>query len=171
MGQLVYQNIKLPQMNKLASLLAKKLSPGDILVLKGPLGAGKTTFTKETCHYLKIQEEVTSPSFTLINKYNGPSTIYHLDFYRLSDHFEVNNLDLEEIFSSGKNIIFIEWADNFLSLIPQEHLLINFKITDHLNRTISFKASGKRYKKLLKELGDSAPFRGAPTKRGAVPFI
>lgn len=92
--------------------LGKNLESGDIVLLFGDLGAGKTTFTQGICHGLGLPkgEYIRSPTFTLINEYQGHSPIYHIDLYRLETHEEIEALGLEEIlFANGTAIV--EWAE------------------------------------------------------------
>ncbi len=95
--------------------LAKRLRPGTIVLLRGDLGAGKTTLVKgiaEGFHAAQA-EEVTSPTFTLIHEYRGPEvTLYHIDLYRIDTQRELDTLALDDLIDSG-NILLIEWGEKF----------------------------------------------------------
>jgi tRNA threonylcarbamoyladenosine biosynthesis protein TsaE len=93
--------------------LGEQLKGGEILLLSGPLGAGKTIFVKGLATALGIdREEVTSPTFTLVNPYAGTLTLYHIDLYRLDDGpSAAHAVDLEELLSDEKAVIVIEWAE------------------------------------------------------------
>ena len=93
--------------------LGSRLQGGEILLLSGPLGAGKTIFVKGICAALGIDEEdVTSPSFTLVNPYSGRLQLYHLDLYRLDEGASAAHaVDLDELLSEDRAVIVIEWAE------------------------------------------------------------
>jgi tRNA threonylcarbamoyladenosine biosynthesis protein TsaE len=90
-----------------------QLSGGEILLLNGPLGAGKTVFVKGIAAALNIEpEEVTSPSFTLVNPYTGRLPLFHIDLYRLGEGLSAADaVDLEELLNHDQAIIVIEWAE------------------------------------------------------------
>ena len=89
------------------------LTGGEIILLNGPLGAGKTVFVKGLAHALEIDgDEVTSPSFTLVNLYEGRLRLYHLDLYRLSEGAQAAHaVDLDELLTEMRSVIVIEWAE------------------------------------------------------------
>src|ERR1051325_1852236 len=93
--------------------LGSRLSGGEILLLSGPLGAGKTILVKGICAALGIdEEEVTSPSFTLVNPYSGRLQLYHIDLYRLDEGARAAHaVDLDELLSDERAVIVIEWAE------------------------------------------------------------
>jgi tRNA threonylcarbamoyladenosine biosynthesis protein TsaE len=93
--------------------LGERLLGGEILLLQGPLGAGKTILVKGICAALGIDEdEVTSPSFTLVNPYEGRLRLYHLDLYRLDEGASAAHaVDLDELLSDERSVIVIEWAE------------------------------------------------------------
>ena len=93
--------------------LGSRLEGGEILLLSGPLGAGKTVFVKGICAGLGLDaEEVTSPSFTLVNPYNGRLPLYHIDLYRLDEGASAAHaVDLDELLSDEHAVIVIEWAE------------------------------------------------------------
>ncbi|HEY2964479.1 MAG TPA: tRNA (adenosine(37)-N6)-threonylcarbamoyltransferase complex ATPase subunit type 1 TsaE [Pyrinomonadaceae bacterium] len=93
--------------------LGSRLQGGEILLLSGPLGAGKTIFVKGICAALGMdEEEVTSPSFTLVNPYSGRLQLYHLDLYRLEEGARAAHaVDLDELLSDERAVIVIEWGE------------------------------------------------------------
>ncbi len=86
------------------------LQPGDIVLLYGDLGSGKTTLTQGICRGLGMKDYIRSPTFTLINEYQGRTPIYHVDLYRLESFKEIEALGLEEVFF-GNGISIVEWAE------------------------------------------------------------
>ncbi|HEX7294820.1 MAG TPA: tRNA (adenosine(37)-N6)-threonylcarbamoyltransferase complex ATPase subunit type 1 TsaE [Pyrinomonadaceae bacterium] len=93
--------------------IGEKLNGGEILLLSGPLGAGKTLLVKGICAAIGIEEEdVTSPSFTLVNPYDGRVRLYHIDLYRLDEGVTAAHaVDLDELLSEEDSVIAIEWAE------------------------------------------------------------
>ncbi len=92
-----------------------------VVAFSGNLGAGKTTFIKELCNQLGVQENVTSPTFSIINQYTtvNNSTIFHIDLYRVKDEEEAINAGVEESIYSG-DVCFIEWPEKLISLLPED---------------------------------------------------
>lgn len=103
----------------LAADLAKRLRDGDVVALVGALGTGKTTFVKGLARGLFIAEEVLSPSFVLARSYKGNKLLHHLDFYRVRDPGELEEVGLLELLPPESGITAVEWADRFPDLIPK----------------------------------------------------
>lgn len=117
------RTVKTPSgLKPLAKSFVAKLEPGAVILLEGSLGAGKTTFVKAICNELDVNpNQVKSPSYTLINEYDGKWTIYHMDLYRLSDSSEINGLGLAEYieFPEDESITFIEWPQSALAYLNE----------------------------------------------------
>jgi len=96
--------------------LGRSLVKGDVVLLYGPLGSGKTVLVKGICAGLKVKGLVKSPSFVIVNEYEGRWPVFHIDLYRLS-HREVRNLKLDEYFD-GDGVAVVEWAER-LAVVPQ----------------------------------------------------
>ena len=117
--------------------IGASLKTGDVIALVGDLGAGKTCLTQGIARGAGIasNEVVNSPSYTLINEYEGEVPIYHIDLYRLQHHGEIVDLGLEE-YLEGAGICIIEWADRMTNLLPANHLEITITWVDESTRTI-----------------------------------
>ena len=106
--------------------LASKLNVGDVVVLSGELGAGKTKFTEGFLKYFGLDNEISSPTFSIVNEYKKDDlNIYHFDVYRLEDVDEFYAIGGEEYFSSG--ICIIEWGEIIEDALPQNCIRINFE--------------------------------------------
>jgi tRNA threonylcarbamoyladenosine biosynthesis protein TsaE len=108
--------------------IGERLNGGEVLLLSGPLGAGKTLLVKGICAALGIEEEdVTSPSFTLVNPYEGRLRLYHIDLYRLDEGATAAHaVDLDELLAEEDSVIVIEWAERMGEyLLPPNTWRIN----------------------------------------------
>lgn len=134
----------------IAAKLAKWLEPGDLILLEGDLGAGKTTFTKGLATGLGIKRVIKSPTYTIIREYlDGRLPLYHMDVYRLEETGGMD-LGLEEYFE-GEGVSIVEWAKFIPEDLPTEYLQIKLQPAgeDLMERTILFNPIGQRYTKLL----------------------
>jgi len=132
--------------------LGKLLEPGDVVALIGQLGAGKTCFTRGVAEGMGANPEiVTSPTFVLINEYQGFMPLYHFDAYRLRGADDMYALGWDEYFA-GNGACVVEWADRVEDCLPDEHLRVVIEIDEPGRRTIHFDARGDRYCGLVKEL-------------------
>jgi tRNA threonylcarbamoyladenosine biosynthesis protein TsaE len=105
--------------------LADKLKAGDVIALTGELGTGKTTLAKYVAQGLGVSEDVTSPTFTLINEYkSGRLPLYHFDMYRISGEEDARNLGIEDYFY-GNGVSIIEWADKIPGMVPKTSMTIS----------------------------------------------
>ena len=143
---------------KIGKEVGKLARPGDLLAFYGELGAGKTCFIQGISQQLEVKDYVTSPSFTIINEYQGKIPIYHFDLFRLNNAEEILELGYEEYFY-GEGLAVIEWAEKIEQLLPKEHLKIDIKFKNYHKRIISFIPQGDRFEKLLKELSKIENFR------------
>ena len=143
---------------KIGKEIGKLVRPGDLLAFYGELGAGKTCFIQGISQQLEVKDYVTSPSFTIINEYQGKIPIYHFDLFRLNSAEEILELGYEEYFY-GEGLTVIEWAEKIEQLLPREHLKIDIKFKDRYERIITFISQEDRFKKFLKELSRIENFR------------
>lgn len=116
--------------------LAKKIKAPKIIVLSGDLGAGKTTFTKGFAKGLGINEIITSPTFTLLNEYEGKEKMYHFDMYRLSSKEEAYELGFEDYFNKNDGIVLVEWAENVKGLFCPPYTKITLNKISNTKREI-----------------------------------
>lgn len=106
---------------ELAESLASLARAGDVVVLAGDMGAGKTAFAQGYARGLGVEDRVTSPTFTLVHVYEGRLTIHHLDVYRLDSIGEALDLGLPEMLDDG-GVVLVEWGDAILPVLPHDHL-------------------------------------------------
>ena len=133
--------------------LASRLNIGDIILLVGDLGAGKTKFTEGLLSFWFLQDEISSPTFTIVNEYNTQNiNIYHFDVYRLSDVDEFFAIGGLEYFENGISII--EWGDIIEDIIPKDFIKITIlKDENNLNlRTFDISPNSTRLENVIKEL-------------------
>lgn len=106
--------------------LSQFLEPGDVIGFFGDLGSGKTRTIQGICQGLACNGDVNSPTFTIINEYQGKFPVYHFDFYRIESEREIFDLGYEEYFYND-GICLIEWAERVESLLPPNHIEIHLK--------------------------------------------
>ncbi len=135
---------------RIGSELGKLVQAGDLILLTGELGTGKTCLAQGLARGLGIVEPTPSPSFVLVREYQGRHTLYHLDFYRLEEK-EIEEMGLED-YLSRKGVCVVEWAERGLKLLPPEHLLVELWHLSQGERRLRFSAYGERHVKLLSEL-------------------
>ena len=152
------------QTQHLGMRLGELLHGGELLLLDGQLGMGKTTFTQGLAQGLGITATITSPTFTLLKEYlgqvrrtqgeqgntKGPA-LYHFDLYRLDDPEEIFDLGFEDYFYDTTGVCVVEWADKANGLWVPETLRIAIGIRSETERTLLFTAIGARYSELLRQ--------------------
>ncbi|WNS80389.1 tRNA (adenosine(37)-N6)-threonylcarbamoyltransferase complex ATPase subunit type 1 TsaE [Domibacillus sp. DTU_2020_1001157_1_SI_ALB_TIR_016] len=140
----------LEEMSAFASALADTLRPGDVLLLEGDLGAGKTTFTQHLAKALGVTKNVNSPTFTIIKEYEGTYPLYHMDVYRLGEESE--DLGFDEYFY-GNGITVVEWAHLIADQLPEEYIQINlFHTGVEGQRKVQLTLNGDRYVRILEKV-------------------
>lgn len=136
----------------LGKKIGQQLVAGDVLVLDGDLGAGKTTFTKGLAAGLEIPDIIKSPTFTIIHEYqDGRLPLYHMDAYRL-ENGGAEDLGLEEYFD-GDGVSVVEWAEFVEDELPTDFLAIHFKRTgDDNTRILEFEPHGQHFDQIVKSV-------------------
>jgi len=131
--------------------LGALLEPGDVICLVGDLGSGKTTLMQGVAAGWGSLDQVSSPTFVLVNVYRRLESqrLFHLDAYRISGPQEAEDLDLEALIAQGPLVI--EWADRIEAALPKERLWIQMRYIDITQRDLIISAHGKRYKNILNQ--------------------
>lgn len=136
--------------SRIGEKLGRLVNEGNIICLSGDLGAGKTAFTKGIAKGMGVEDYVTSPTYTIINEYEGRLPLYHFDVYRLNDVEEMYELGYEEYFF-GDGVVVVEWADIVRDIIPGERLwitILNARGDD--TREIIIEPTGEVYDNIVK---------------------
>jgi tRNA threonylcarbamoyladenosine biosynthesis protein TsaE len=138
---------------RIGQRLGELLAPGDVLLLLGDFGAGKTHFAKGVALGLGSEDMVNSPSFVLINEYRaGPRhqrmPIYHIDLYRIEQPGELAGIGLEDTLG-GHGVCLIEWAERAAGWLPADHLAIHLQHLSDTKRVLRFTPTGRRYEELV----------------------
>lgn len=155
-NRLVVQTRSSEETRELAAAIAPLLVPGDVLVLSGDLGAGKTTFVQGLAKGLGIVERVTSPTFILMKEYpGGRFPLMHLDVYRLAKIQEVIDLGIDE-YLDPSYVVAVEWGDRVEPLLPQDHLNVELTHDGADTRTISLNAKGAHWEARMSTITDLA---------------
>ncbi len=115
---------------RIAMCVATHVRPGKVIALRGDLGAGKTCFVQGLARVLAREEDVHSPTFTIVNEYGDGPALYHIDLYRLNDAEAIRDLALEDVFDSPA-IVAVEWAERAESMLPEKRVDITF---EHVNQ-------------------------------------
>lgn len=145
---------------RIGQRLGEHMQPGDVVLLTGDLGVGKTRLVKGIAQGLNSPDLVSSPSFVLVNEYRSPWRsgslwLYHVDLYRLDDPSELSTLGLDEIWDS-EGICLVEWADRAMDDLPGAHLEISMQYLDETKRVLRFEPRGARYQQLVEDFKQSA---------------
>lgn len=137
-------------MEGIANWLAPLLMSGDVLLLYGDLGAGKTTFVQYLAQALGVGEDqyVSSPSFALLHEYTGNMPIFHMDLYRLTDEEEVETAGLSEYFDSP-GLILVEWPQRLATLLPDTRLEIHINIQEDQSRDLILRPIGQSWQQRI----------------------
>ena len=137
------------QTRRLGIRLGSLLQSGDVVCLSGDLGAGKTTLVQGVAQGWGSTDQVSSPTFVLVNVYRRPDgkQLHHLDAYRLQNWMEAEDLDLDLMIEKGA--LLIEWPERIKEVLPEERLNINLNYVDDTQRGMVFSPRGERFKTLM----------------------
>ncbi|WP_438977650.1 tRNA (adenosine(37)-N6)-threonylcarbamoyltransferase complex ATPase subunit type 1 TsaE [Polaribacter sp.] len=133
------KNYSLQDLPKIASEIISS-AKNKTLLFYGQMGVGKTTLIKELCKSLGVLDNISSPTFSLVNEYQTANNdkVYHFDFYRIEDEEEAFDIGIEDYFDS-KNWCFIEWPENIENLLPLDAVEIHLSLLDDEQRNIQLK--------------------------------
>lgn len=137
-------------------ILGALLLPGSVVGLVGELGAGKTCFIKGMAYGINrtSEDEVTSPTFAILQEYEGSVPLYHLDAYRIAGSDDLETVGLDDCMEGG-GIVAIEWADRITGVLPDEHLMISIEVIGEHKRKFIFKPKGIQYRAAVQKLCDT----------------
>ena len=136
-----------------ARLLGERCVGGEIFLLVGPLGAGKTCFTQGLAWGLGVEEYTHSPTFVMVAQYRGRLALHHIDLYRVESTEEAIDLGLDE-YLYGDGVCAIEWAEKLTPALAEEGLLVEMEHLGEDERRLTFRPSGRRSRELLAGLQD-----------------
>ena len=115
--------------------LAQTLTPGAVIALTGGLGAGKTAFVRGLARGLGVTGRVTSPTFTIVNEYDGQIPLFHFDMYRINDENELFEIGWDDYLDRG-GVIAVEWSENITELLPKNSILVKIRKSGDFTREI-----------------------------------
>ncbi len=138
------------QTRRIGRALGGAARKGDVILLVGPLGAGKTCLAQGIAQGLEVASQVISPSFVLVREHQGRLPFYHIDLYRVDQSKEIEDMGLDE-YLYGDGICVVEWADRAIGLLPTEHLLIKMEYVSPRVRKLTIAAT-EGYGALLQAL-------------------
>ena len=113
---------------------SKDLRNGDVVILNGDLGSGKTFFVKEIGKFFGINN-VSSPTFAIVNEYSGKTKIYHFDFYRIQKSEELFNIGFNDYLNDSEAVMFIEWGELFPEILPVKRYEVKIRLNEDFSRT------------------------------------
>lgn len=151
MGQLELISNSPEQTQKLGMRIGQLALPGDVFLLVGELGTGKTCLAQGIAWGLDINEYALSPTFVIMRELYGRLPLYHIDLYRLDRIEESIDLGLDD-YLYGRGVCVVEWAEKALSILPTEHLLIRIGYLSDTGRSFQMEPRGQRYREMVARL-------------------
>jgi tRNA threonylcarbamoyladenosine biosynthesis protein TsaE len=149
------------------TVLAGIVSAGDVVLLTGDLGAGKTQFTKGLAAGLGVAEQITSPTFNILLVHQGRIPLYHLDLYRLLDAAQLEDIDYWGTLEAD-GVSVVEWGDRFAEAVPAECLIVRLRVVGDDERDLEIEPRGDRFAEVAERLLGEVAGRAGVTVR--VPF-
>ena len=144
------------QTRRMGARLGQLFIGGEVLCLIGELGTGKTCLVQGIGRGLGVMDQITSPTFTLVNEYPGETlALYHIDLYRVTDVAGAFTFGLDD-YLYGDGVCAIEWAEHVQEVWPDEYLLLSLRYTDSTKRGFTMRGFGDRYEHLVKQFRQSA---------------
>jgi tRNA threonylcarbamoyladenosine biosynthesis protein TsaE len=137
---------------RIAAALARELRPGDVVTVAGELGTGKTTFIRGGCRELGVASPVTSPTYTVGNRYRGAVDVSHLDLYRFDSLSDAEWGDLERYFEDA--VVFVEWPEAGAGFLPPARAEVRLQHADETLRLITLSSAEKSLEKRVLSLVD-----------------
>jgi len=151
MSELIFKSESPEQTRKLGMRLGELALPGDVFLLQGELGAGKTCLTQGIAWGMGIDEYALSPSFVIMRELYGRLPLYHMDLYRLDRIEESMDLGLDD-YLYGEGVCVVEWSEKAMSILPAKRMLIEIKYLSDTGRSFRLEPNGRRYVELAAEL-------------------
>jgi len=139
------------QTQKFGIRIGELASAGDVFLLVGDLGTGKTCLTQGIAWGLGIEEYALSPSFVVVRELHGRLPLYHIDLFRLDHIEEIIELGLDD-YLYGKGVCVVEWAEKGISVLPAEHLLVQISYLSESERSFRLRSGAKRYREIIAQL-------------------
>ena len=129
---------------QVASQFAQQLKPGDVIAYRGGLGVGKTAFTRGLAEGLQVIGEVSSPTFSLVNEYQGKIPLYHFDMYRVESSEDLFTTGYYDYLDEGESILAVEWSENITDSLPEQTIYVNITPLSESERKIQI-IGGNRF--------------------------
>ena len=143
---------------RIGERIGRRLRAGDVVLLAGELGAGKTVLAQGIARGLGISDPVKSSSFVIMNEYEGRLRLFHADLYRLEDPAQVAELALDELAADG--VLVVEWPERAPRELPADHLLVRLDYAGAHGRTVEISAAGERYEAIVRAFAPRAKTAG-----------
>ena len=131
--------------------LGELAEPGDVFLMTGDLGSGKTCLTQGIARGLGVKENALSPTFVIMREMQGRLALYHIDLYRLDRLEETEDLGLDDYFY-GEGVSVVEWAEKALALMPPDRMMVRIDYLSNTERRMRLSPNGKRYERMVRRL-------------------
>ena len=154
-----YKSISPEKTAMLATRIANIIKPSTVICLNGDLGAGKTLFVQNLARALGVEGDVTSPTFNLMNIYEGKMKIFHFDLYRLEQEYELEEIGFYDYVEEPDGLVLIEWAEKFVDCLPDNYISLEIQRSEQEDqRIIRFELVGKNLENVYKEMESLCQF-------------